>query len=85
MQNYYVYILKCRDETLYTGIAVDVEKRVAAHNTKKTAAAYTKARRPVSLIYSEIVENRSEALKREYAIKQLSREQKLDLMRTQQT
>lgn len=74
--SYYVYILKCKDNTLYTGLAVDVKKRVLAHNTQKTAATYTKARRPVTLVYTEECENRSIALKREYAIKQLRRSEK---------
>ena len=77
---YFVYILECSDKTLYTGIAVDVEKRVVVHNTKKTGAAYTKARRPVTLVYTEACENRSEALKREHAIKQLSRIEKQALI-----
>ncbi len=79
---YHVYILRCRDDTLYTGITTDLEKRVIAHNTQKTGAAYTKARRPVVLVYSEGVYTRSEALKREHFIKQLTRDKKLELIQT---
>lgn len=78
--SYFVYIVECNDATLYTGIAVDVEKRVCVHNTQRTGAAYTKARRPVRLAYTEACENRSEALKREYTIKQLSRIEKQALI-----
>lgn len=78
--SYFVYILQCSDETLYTGIAKDVNTRLEEHNSSPKGAKYTKARRPVELVYSEKYENRSEALKREYAIKQLSREKKLKLI-----
>ena len=77
---YYVYILECADGTLYTGITTDVEKRVLAHNTLKTGASYTKARRPVKLVYIERCLDRSEASKRECAIKKLSRTEKLHLI-----
>ncbi len=78
--SYFVYILKCSDDTLYTGVTNNIEKRVHAHNTSKTGAKYTKARRPVTLRYSEIYENKSLALKREAQIKKLTREQKLILI-----
>ncbi|MFA6138196.1 MAG: GIY-YIG nuclease family protein [Sulfurimonas sp.] len=78
--SYFVYILKCNDNTLYTGIAKDVDKRVGEHNTSEKGAKYTKARRPVQLLYKETSENRSSASKREYEIKKLSRDKKLDLM-----
>lgn len=78
--SYYVYILKCCDGTLYTGIAKDVLKRLEEHNTSDKGAKYTKARRPVKLLYSEASEDRSSASKREYAIKKLSRTQKLELI-----
>jgi putative endonuclease len=80
--NHFVYIVRCADGTLYTGYATDVEKRVREHNgeTKgKVAARYTRGRRPVELVYSEPCTSRSEALKREYAIKQLSKEAKQQL------
>ncbi len=76
--NYYVYILRCSDGTLYTGISSDPGRRLMEHNSGR-GAKYTRSRRPCSLIYEEIAINRSAALKREYAIKQLSREKKLAL------
>lgn len=78
---YFVYILKCADNTLYTGITNDLEKRLHAHNFAKNGARYTKARRPVTLKYSERVRTKSRALKREYAIKELSRAEKLALIK----
>ena len=73
---HYVYILRCADDTLYTGWTTDLEKRIAAHNRKK-GAKYTKSRTPVSLFYWEKFETKSEALKREAAIKKLPRSSKL--------
>ena len=73
-----VYILECKDNTLYTGITDNLEKRIASHNTGK-GAKYTRGRCPVVLRYAEICESHSQALKREYAIKQLSRSEKLEL------
>lgn len=78
---YYIYILACVDGSLYTGIATDVERRLTEHNSSVNGAKYTKSRRPVSLVYQEKCKNRSEALKREYEIKQLSRQQKLTLIK----
>ncbi len=75
----YVYILRCRDGTLYTGWTNDLQKRIAAHSEGK-GAKYTKARLPVSLIYSEAFATKQEAMQREYAVKQLSRQQKLTLI-----
>lgn len=77
---YYVYIVKCSDDTYYTGIAVNVEKRIDVHNTSPLGARYTKMRRPVLLVYTEACGSRSEALKREYAIKQLPRKGKESLI-----
>ncbi len=77
---YFVYILKCADETLYTGITTDLERRVEEHNSSDKGAKYTKLRRPVELVYSEKSENRSTASKREYVIKKFSRAQKLELI-----
>ncbi len=77
---YFVYILQCADGSLYTGITNDLEKRVLAHNTAKTAAKYTRVRRPVALKYFERKRNRSYALKREHVIKQLTRAEKMELM-----
>lgn len=77
---YTLYILQCADKTLYTGITVDVERRVKEHNDSKLGAKYTKARRPVKLIYSKKFLNRSSASKAEIRIKKLTREQKLKLI-----
>ena len=76
----YTYILKCKDGSLYTGWTNDIEQRVAAHNTGK-GAKYTKARRPVELVYFEEFETKEQAMKREYAIKQMARKDKLELVR----
>ena len=73
-----IYIIECRDGSLYTGITIDLEKRLAAHNAGK-GAKYTTSRRPVRLVYREGAANRSEASKRENAIKKLSRDDKLAL------
>ncbi len=67
-----VYIVRCADGTLYTGYALDVEQRCAAHNAGR-GARYTAGRRPVTVVYSEACETVGEALKREYALKRLSR------------
>jgi len=73
---YCVYILRCSDDTFYTGIALDVDKRVMEHNSSSKGAKYTHSRRPVTLAHAEIHGNRSTALKREIAIKKMSRLQK---------
>ena len=73
---HYVYILRCADDTLYTGWTTDLEKRIQAHNSKK-GAKYTKSRTPVTLFYYEEFESKSDALKREAAIKKLPRSSKL--------
>lgn len=72
---YYVYILKCADNTLYTGYTDDLDKRIQVHNQGK-GAKYTRARLPVILEYFEQASTKSEALSREYRIKQMSRSQK---------
>jgi len=77
--NYIVYILKCADGTLYTGITNDLENRIAAHNSGK-GAKYTCGRTPVSLAYKEICDSRSAALKRELEIKKMTRKRKLHLI-----
>ncbi len=76
---HYIYILRCNDETLYTGYTIDLKQRLKAHN-QKLGARYTRARLPVELVYHEVFDNKSEALKREYQIKQLSRQEKLILI-----
>ncbi|WP_373036129.1 GIY-YIG nuclease family protein [Sulfurimonas sp.] len=78
--SYFVYMLQCSDNTLYTGIATDVQRRLDEHNNSDKGAKYTKIRRPVMLVYSEECEDRSSASKREYAIKKLKRKEKLELI-----
>ena len=75
-----VYILRCKDGTLYTGSTNDLKKRVHAHNNLKGGAKYTRARRPVKLVYSEKCESLGVARKREAEIKKLTREEKLRLI-----
>ncbi|QCT73592.1 GIY-YIG nuclease family protein [Eubacterium sp. AM05-23] len=79
MDKHYVYILKCKDNSLYTGWTTDIEKRLKAHNSGK-GAKYTKSRKPVVLVYKEEFDSKSDALRREAAIKKLTREQKLELI-----
>lgn len=76
----YVYILRCGDDSLYTGWTNNLEKRVNLHSKGK-GAKYTKARLPVDLVYFEEFEDKIEAMKREYAIKQLKRKEKLELIK----
>ena len=75
----YVYVLRCADGTLYTGWTNHLQERVEAHNSGK-GAKYTKPRRPVTLVYYESFETKQEAMSREYAIKRLSRKEKLLLV-----
>ena len=76
----YVYILRCSDESLYTGWTNSLDKRIKAHNSGK-GAKYTKARLPVELVYFEEYEDKIDAMKREYEIKQLTRVKKLKLIK----
>jgi len=82
VSDWFVYILRCADDSLYTGITTDVERRVKEHNgdIAKAGAKCTRARRPVTLVYQESAANRSAASKRESEIKSLRREQKLALL-----
>ena len=75
----YTYLVQCSDSTYYTGWTNHLEARIQAHNAGK-GAKYTKARRPVKLVYYETFETKSEALSREYQIKQLSRQEKEKLI-----
>lgn len=79
----YTYILKCSDGTFYTGWTNDLEKRLKAHNEGK-GAKYTKARRPVTLVYYECFFSKEEAMKREYEIKHLTRKKKEKLIEEKQ-
>lgn len=83
-QGNYTYIVKCSDETLYTGWTNNLKKRLEAHNSGK-GAKYTKNRRPVELVYFEEYDTKQEAMQREYAIKQLSRQKKLALIHGHQS
>lgn len=75
----YTYIVRCKDDTLYCGWTNDLEKRIASHNAG-TGAKYTRNRAPVELVYYEIFETKEDAMRREYAIKQLTRQQKVKLI-----
>ena len=79
--NYYIYILECADNTLYTGYTNDLDNRLKAHNAGK-GAKYTKSRLPVKLVYSESFDDKKEAMSREWFIKhRLTREEKLELIK----
>ncbi len=82
---YYLYILKCADETLYTGITVDLKRRINEHNSSGLGARYTKSRRPVKLVYSKKFRDRSTASKEEARIKTLSRKEKLEMIKKHTT
>ena len=77
-QPWYVYIIMCKDKTLYTGITINIKKRLLDHENSR-GAKYTKNRGPFTLIYSEKSLNRAEASQREYQIKKMTRAQKLSL------
>lgn len=82
MSVYSVYILKCADGTLYTGITTNVKRRIVEHNTSVLGARYTRGRRPVALVWSRVCATRSLALREEACIKALSRAQKEYLIRS---
>ena len=77
MSQWQVYVVRCKDDTFYTGVTTDLERRINEHNhDDRCAASYTRGRRPVTLVYSESCASRSAALKRELGIKKLKRWQK---------
>lgn len=76
----HTYILLCADNSLYTGITTDLERRIHEHNHSPLGATYTKSRRPVSLVRSTDFSSRSEASSEEYRIKHLTKQQKLELV-----
>lgn len=78
---WYVYILQCSDLSLYTGICNDLSRRLDEHNQGPRGSRYTRARRPVALVYLEPADDRAAASQREYALKQLDRRAKLQLVR----
>lgn len=77
---YFVYMLRCADDSFYIGSTSDLKKRLYAHNNLKSGAHYTKIRRPVSLVYSERCSSYAVARKREGELKRLSRQEKLSLL-----
>ncbi|MFA5626370.1 MAG: GIY-YIG nuclease family protein [Thiohalomonadaceae bacterium] len=80
INNWFVYLLRCADDSLYTGVTTDVERRLAEHNhSNSRGARYTRARRPVELLYHENVADRAAACRREAAIRRYSRSEKLAL------
>lgn len=77
---WWVYFLRCNDNSLYAGVTTDIERRINEHNNSKLGAKYTRARRPVSLAYLEKADNKSDACKREYQIRHLNKAQKEQLV-----
>jgi len=77
---WYVYILKCADDTFYTGVTKDLKRRVEEHNSSKLGAKYTRGRRPVSLVFSKRKKDYSRVLKEEYRIKRLKKVEKIKLI-----
>ena len=73
---WYLYVVRCSDDTLYTGVTTDLKRRLKEHNTGKRGAKYTKTRRPVKLVYYELYQSRSNAQKAEHKFKKLTRIQK---------
>ena len=76
MSNWYVYMLRCADNSLYTGVTTDVERRIVEHNGQKSVTKYTRVRQPVEVAYQEEAESRSEACKREAQLKKLTKKEK---------
>jgi putative endonuclease len=73
---WYLYVVRCSDDTLYTGITTDLKRRLNEHNTSNRGAKYTKTRRPTNLVYYELYQSRSNAQKAEHKFKKLTRTQK---------
>ena len=80
---WWIYLLECNDGSIYTGITTDVARRVNEHNGSSKGAKYTRSRRPVKLLKAFEVGSKSEALKEEYRIKQMTRKEKLELINEQ--
>ncbi len=79
---WFVYMVRCADDTLYTGITLDLARRVSEHNAKgMLGASYTRGRGPVTLVYSEAVATRSDAARREHELKKLTRQAKINLLK----
>jgi putative endonuclease len=81
MSQFYVYIVTCSDNTLYTGITTDISRRLKEHNLTTRGAKYTRSRRPVTLAYCRLAGTRSEALVEEHRIKKLKRSQKICIIK----
>ncbi len=79
-KKWYLYVLKCKDNTLYTGITTDMNRRLFEHNNTKKGAKYTRTRRPVLPVFVIECDSRSDALKKEYRFKRLSRKKKLEVI-----
>ena len=79
MKDWYVYLLECADRSFYTGITTDIQRRVKEHNHSRRAAAYTRARRPVTLVYCETCVSRAAAGRREYELRKSARKEKQKL------
>ena len=77
---WYLYVVQCSDNTLYTGITTDISRRIHEHNETSKGAKYTRSRRPVEEVYREMHENRSEASKAEACFKKLTRKKKLSII-----
>ncbi len=82
--HWFVYILRCNDNSLYTGITTNLRRRLGEHNSATSTTKYTRARQPLTLVYVEAMANRSAATSREYQIKKMSREEKERLILTSQ-
>lgn len=83
VKTWFVYIVQCKDDTLYVGSTSNIQKRIREHNHSKRGAHYTKIRRPVRLVYVEVCETYSEVRKKEAAFKALTRTEKRDLIKRQ--
>jgi len=77
---WYLYVVKCSDNTLYTGVTTNLDRRLNEHNTSPKGAKYTRKRRPVVLVYSKHYTDRSQAQKAEYQFKSLTRKQKIKVI-----
>jgi len=73
---WFVYLLRCNDNSLYAGVTTDIKRRVTEHNTSALGAKYTRARRPVTLAYLEEADSRSDAGKQEYKLRKLTKQKK---------
>jgi putative endonuclease len=80
MSSWVVYMLRCADNSLYTGITTDVERRLKEHNAEKSVTRYTRVRQPLELAYQEMAASRSEALKREAQLKKITKAEKETLL-----